>query len=36
MGKAKNATVGGQNITTIPVKVKMKLMEREGRWGTGY
>lgn len=36
MGKAKNAIVGGQNITTIPIKVKMKLTEREGSGGTGY
>lgn len=36
MGKAKNAIVGGQNITTISIKVKVKLTEREGRGGTGY
>lgn len=32
MDKAQNAIVGGQNVTSIPIKVKMKLTEggREG------
>ena len=30
MGRTKKAIVGGQNMTAVPIKVKMKLAEKGG------